>query len=108
MIMLYAVRIRFDFISSVVATRPLRTISVMIGSARRAVRCSVTGDLDEEVAERVDRDHIAGRGDGGRGVLLDDRRAGDAFARAEPVAAVDGGVHPAAVEVDRALAGQRL
>src|SRR5262245_56200147 len=80
----------------------------MIGSAPRALRFSVIGDLDAQVAEGVDRDHIAGRGDGGRGVLLDDRRPGDALARAELIAPVRGGVHPAAVEVDGALAGERL
>ena len=49
------------------------------------IHASAPPDFDDEIAEGIDLEHVAGMHDGGRGMLLDQRRAGDAVAgRAAP------------------------
>jgi len=73
MIMLYAVRRRFDFISSVIATRPFRTISVMIGSACSREGCVVIFSikalfvvyLDDQITVRAHSELVSWKYHGG-------------------------------------------
>src|SRR3982751_5390982 len=78
MIMLYAVRMRFVFISSVTAMTPLRTISVRTASA--FPRLGFT-----RVSSLLRYPDCRSR----RRVLLDQRRAVDAIARAQRIAHVN-------------------
>ena len=44
------------------------------------VHASAPQDLDDEIAEGIDLDDVAGMHDCGRGIFLDQRRPGDAIA----------------------------
>src|ERR1051326_7971570 len=112
---------KFIFIPSVTATRPLRTISVMTGSAAFFAACWAAGlgfvpssisaspQRDDQIAEGIDRDAVAGMHHGGRGMLLDQCRACDPVAGLQRRAVVGRRVDEAgAVEIDRPLAAERL
>src|SRR5688500_1471004 len=73
MIMLYAVRMRLVFISSVMGMRPLRMISVVTASAV----------LDPQVSKLVHGEGSARRDHGSGPMLFDERRPLDAIARLE-------------------------
>src|SRR5579871_345468 len=95
MIMLYAVRMRLVFISSVTAMTPLRTISTRTG-VMRASLMAIAPDLDQKIAQRVHGHGVAGHENSRRGMFLDDRGAGNAIA-GEKIFAGKGGCRNKAV-----------
>ena len=113
-----AVRITVSHISSTTVTSRLHMISSEIGSASiRAIASasgvpgatSACGGAATPIASRRLRlrstcSAVAGRHDGGRLALLDDRRAFDAVAGHERVAVVDRGLDEAVAEPDLARA----
>src|SRR2546421_228009 len=89
MIMLYAVRIKLVFISSVTAMTPLRTISMRTGVMRLFALVIALPDGNDEIAERIDRQCVA-RHQHCRGCMLfDEGRPDDAIASQESNAAED-------------------
>ena len=113
-----AVRITVSHISSTTVTSRLHMISSEIGSdfdprhgigkrrARRDQRARRRRDADRkpQVEIAVDLQRVAGRHDGGRLALLDDRRTFDPVAGRERVAIVDGGFAKTVAEPDLARA----
>ena len=69
----------------------------------RARPCSAPQNLDDQVAEGVDLDDVAGMNDGGRGIFLDQRRPGDAIPGKQRCAVIGRRVEMAAGfgEIDR-------
>src|ERR1700719_1967703 len=101
---------RLVFISSVTAIRPLRTISVITGSLprrllarllfwRMASACS--GDRDQQVSIKVDRQRISRHQHRGGGMLFDQRRPFDLVAGQEAGSTIGRGRAEAArAEID--------
>src|SRR4051812_44518100 len=108
---------RLVFISSVTAMMPLRTISVTTGSIldffvlffaamlSAPPSCQPNtlrsppvspADRDHEIAERIHDERIARHQHGGRRVLLDERRPGDAVAGAQLRTLISGRRHETA------------
>src|SRR5450759_3596657 len=96
MIMLYAVRIKLVFISSVAAMKPLRMISVTTGRPRSFAFCrSCHVHFDIEIAESINDKPVARGNDRRRCIFLHQGGAVNSRTGGETVTIINRRIQPA-------------